>query len=95
MEKNKGTNTAALPPRMCPRCRNHDPTEPKAIKGHKYKCPYKDCSCAMCALIVKRRHLDRQKAALMGKKSVWAETKPSGNLKNSVTSISEISIHYI
>ncbi|CAJ0582336.1 unnamed protein product, partial [Mesorhabditis spiculigera] len=43
---------------MCQLCANHGVfNQPK--KGHKQKCPYKECPCPLCALNTKRRALDQ------------------------------------
>uniref|UniRef100_A0A1I7SH36 DM domain-containing protein n=1 Tax=Bursaphelenchus xylophilus TaxID=6326 RepID=A0A1I7SH36_BURXY len=43
---------------MCQLCANHGLfNQPK--KGHKQKCPFKECPCNMCALNLKRRALDQ------------------------------------
>ncbi|KAF8381558.1 mab-23 [Pristionchus pacificus] len=43
---------------MCQLCANHGVfNQPK--KGHKQKCPHRDCPCELCALNTKRRALDQ------------------------------------
>ncbi|EGT55262.1 CBN-MAB-23 protein [Caenorhabditis brenneri] len=43
---------------MCQLCANHAIfNQPK--KGHKQKCPYRNCPCSLCALNTKRRALDQ------------------------------------
>uniref|UniRef100_A0A915MLI9 DM domain-containing protein n=1 Tax=Meloidogyne javanica TaxID=6303 RepID=A0A915MLI9_MELJA len=43
---------------MCQLCANHGQyNQPK--KGHKQKCPNRDCMCSLCSLNLKRRFLDR------------------------------------
>ncbi|KJH53386.1 DM DNA binding domain protein [Dictyocaulus viviparus] len=43
---------------MCQLCANHGIfNQPK--KGHKQKCPHRDCTCNLCALNTKRRALDQ------------------------------------
>ncbi|CAG2181684.1 unnamed protein product, partial [Oppiella nova] len=41
---------------MCTRCANHIRT-PVPVKGHKRKCPHKECRCGKCMLTVQRRDL--------------------------------------
>ena len=40
----------------CARCRNHG-FYPVPLKGHKHLCPYRQCSCEDCVLILERRRL--------------------------------------
>ncbi|KHJ78992.1 DM DNA binding domain protein [Oesophagostomum dentatum] len=43
---------------MCQLCANHGVfNQPK--KGHKQKCPHRNCTCSLCALNTKRRALDQ------------------------------------
>ncbi|VDO76790.1 unnamed protein product [Heligmosomoides polygyrus] len=43
---------------MCQLCANHGIfNQPK--KGHKQKCPHRNCICSLCALNTKRRALDQ------------------------------------
>ncbi|ETN78149.1 DM DNA binding domain protein [Necator americanus] len=43
---------------MCQLCANHGIfNQPK--KGHKQKCPHRNCTCSLCALNTKRRALDQ------------------------------------
>ncbi|KAK5976999.1 DM domain-containing protein [Trichostrongylus colubriformis] len=43
---------------MCQLCANHGVfNQPK--KGHKQKCPHRNCICSLCALNTKRRALDQ------------------------------------
>ncbi|GMR62952.1 hypothetical protein PMAYCL1PPCAC_33147 [Pristionchus mayeri] len=43
---------------MCQLCANHGVfNQPK--KGHKQKCPHRECPCELCALNTKRRALDQ------------------------------------
>ncbi|GMT10771.1 hypothetical protein PFISCL1PPCAC_2068 [Pristionchus fissidentatus] len=43
---------------MCQLCANHEVfNQPK--KGHKQKCPHRECPCDLCALNTKRRALDQ------------------------------------
>uniref|UniRef100_A0AC35UAS2 DM domain-containing protein n=1 Tax=Rhabditophanes sp. KR3021 TaxID=114890 RepID=A0AC35UAS2_9BILA len=53
---------------MCQLCCNHNIfNQPK--KGHKSKCPYRNCGCNACGLNTKRRALDQIERKLRVKKS--------------------------
>ncbi|EYB87020.1 hypothetical protein Y032_0269g814 [Ancylostoma ceylanicum] len=43
---------------FCQRCLNHGYRLPR--KNHKCECPYADCKCEYCFLVVKRRQLNSQ-----------------------------------
>lgn len=46
----------------CARCRNHDVQV--AVKGHKYRCPYRSCECESCILIKERQVIMKKSVAL-------------------------------
>uniref|UniRef100_A0A0K0CTQ7 DM domain-containing protein n=1 Tax=Angiostrongylus cantonensis TaxID=6313 RepID=A0A0K0CTQ7_ANGCA len=61
---------------MCQLCANHGIfNQPK--KGHKQKCPHRDCTCNLCALNTKRRALDQIERQLKNAISVEVKTDPT------------------
>ncbi|KAL3104073.1 hypothetical protein niasHT_029359 [Heterodera trifolii] len=60
---------------MCQLCANHGQyNQPK--KGHKQKCPNRNCACQLCALNTKRRVLDQLERQ-------WRVKKAKGTSKSS------------
>ncbi|XP_078379411.1 uncharacterized protein LOC144662474 isoform X2 [Oculina patagonica] len=66
----------------CTRCRNHG-IYPVPLKGHRNLCPYKQCNCKHCALILERRRLaikpGRQAEVIRGKTT--RRKRPSNKVK--------------
>ncbi|VDO85074.1 unnamed protein product [Haemonchus placei] len=64
---------------MCQLCANHGVfNQPK--KGHKQKCPHRNCICSLCALNTKRRALDQIERQLRNASNeVRGDTVPSSN----------------
>lgn len=46
----------------CSRCRNHGLNNP--IRGHKRDCPYRNCTCPNCNLVVERQKIMAAQVAL-------------------------------
>lgn len=66
----------------CTRCRNHG-IYPVPLKGHRNLCPYKQCNCKHCGLILERRRLaikpGRQADVIRGKST--RRKRPSNKMK--------------
>ncbi|GFY48197.1 doublesex-and mab-3-related transcription factor A2 [Trichonephila inaurata madagascariensis] len=49
----------------CARCRNHEKTS--RLKGHKNDCPYRNCRCEKCILVLQRQEVNAKTVALKRK----------------------------
>lgn len=67
----------------CARCRNHG-IYPVPLKGHRNLCPYRQCNCKHCVLIVERRRLAMKpgrQTEVICQKSCTRKKRPSNMMQ--------------